>query len=158
MNGSTTDPKARHGTRPGRARLRIVAVTVTVVLLGAGCTAARNDLGTTTEQCFRAIPVGRAAVHGSGTYAGTVLVTVRDLTARGQLRLSTSRDPRAKALCLVAYHGSYHTSDVMRPTGTVPSSGVGSYAVAIVSSPGNFLLGTNIFQMLPKRFRHTHVG
>jgi hypothetical protein len=130
-----------------------------LVVVGAGCTGARNDLGTTSGQCFRAIPVARAAVHGRGSYAGTVLVSVDSLRATSRLRLVADRaGPRVRAICLVAYKGTYRLEQVMGDVGNPPPGGVGTYAVVVVSSPGNLLLGTTLFRTVPVRFRHVSVG
>lgn len=161
--GSLRQPRVAAPGRP-RWRRRAGAATVCLVVLSlpvfcGGCTGARNDLGTTSSQCFRAIPVARAAVHGRGSYAGTVLVSVASLRTTSRLRLVASHaGPNVRALCLVAYKGTYHLEDVTGDVGTAPAGGVGTYAVAVVSSPGNLLLGTVIFRNVPVRFRHVSAG
>jgi len=54
-------------------------------------------------------------------------------------------------VCLAAYTGHFTASSVQKPHGR--SSG--KLAVAVVTSPGNKLLGTVILNRVPVRFQHT---
>jgi hypothetical protein len=137
----------------------VASLLVASLMLCGACTTARNDLGTTSSQCYRAIPVANAAVHGRGTYSGTVLVSVNELRNSGPLRyLAGSAGPSVQALCLVAYQGTYGPADVTDAEGPVLARGKGDYAVVVVSSPGNELVGTGIFHTEPIRLHHPHAG
>ena len=66
-------------------------------------------------------------------------------------QLAHGRGPK-QAVCLAAYTGHFTASAVSKPLGR-PS---GTSAVAVVTTPGNKLLGTLILTKLPVRFEHTH--
>jgi hypothetical protein len=53
-------------------------------------------------------------------------------------------------VCIAAYKGHFTSSEVRKPLGW-PS---GTLAVAVVTSPGNRLLGTLILTHVPVRFQH----
>jgi hypothetical protein len=59
--------------------------------------------------------------------------------------------PKGQSVCLAAYTGHFTASSVQKPHGR--SSG--KLAVAVVTSPGNKLLGTVILNRVPLRFQHT---
>ncbi len=54
---------------------------------------------------------------------------------------------------MAGYSGHFDASEVSKPLGH-PS---GTLAVAVVTTPGNKLLGTLILTRIPVRFRHTHL-
>lgn len=122
----------------------------------AGCSIARNNLGTTNSGCYISLPAAVRAVHGSGHLAGVRLVSVRSLrrSAPDIYRLATQPRPAVQRVCLVAFHGHFRASDVTRPRG-VPA---GRVAVAVLEYPDNRLLGTVILVRPPVHFGHTHLG
>jgi len=140
-------------------RRRAVAAVAAVIVSAAGitgCTAARNTLGTTSSPCFRALPVAKTAVHGRGTFAGVRLISSSEMSKLRHLKgviEARSRTP-VHDVCAVAYRGTFRRDQVARPAGRVPSTGVGHFAVVVVSNPQNELLATVLFLREPLRFRH----
>ena len=141
--------------RMKRFRIRAAALAAGLVLAAsflASCSSARTDLGTTDESCYLALPTAAKAVGGHGHLDG-----VRKFTF-GSLHGMTPRlyDALAKevtkkqAVCLAGYTGHFTAAAVSKPLGR--SSG--TLAVAVVTTPGNKLLGTLIIAKLPVRFQH----
>jgi hypothetical protein len=155
-----------HGRRGARWRwldrpLTLVLLIVTVVGAGA-CGAGRAILGTNTSPCFLALPVAKRAVGGRGSLDGVRLVDVGRLTGRGDRALRELLDlmplPSSHEVCLVAYQGSFTVGQVELPFGPIPPSGVGRYAIAVVTIPGSMLLGTLVVRHEPLSFKHEHLG
>lgn len=148
-------PRARPHRRVGAAALALLGA-----LLGAGCTSARNTLGTSSSPCFRAVAVATDAVEDRGALAGVRLLGARDLEKRPRLRdaLATRAGHAVKNVCAVAFTGQYRTTDVHDPIGHGPGGGVGTIAVALVSYPQDHLLGTLVLKSVPLPFRHEVLG
>ena len=143
----------------GRAT-RWLAVVGAVAALSmaslSGCTAARDTLGTNSSPCYRALALAEDAVHNRGSFAGVRLVSatglkkVRDVD---NVLAQRSKTPLHN-VCAVAYRGSFRLDQVQRPAGRGPASGVGHFAIVVVSSPQNVLLATFVLEREPVRFRH----
>jgi hypothetical protein len=155
-----------HGRRGPRRRwldrpLLLVLSVVTAVGIGA-CGAGRAILGTNTAPCFLALPVAKRAVESRGSLDGVRLVDVTRLTSRGDRALRDLLDlmpiPPSHEVCLVAYQGSFTVGQVQLPFGPIPPSGVGRYAIAVVTIPGSMLLGTLVLRHEPLSFKHEHLG
>jgi hypothetical protein len=134
-----------------------LALSVAALAL-PGC--ARNTLGTTSSPCFQALPVAKEAVHGRGSFVGVRLVSASEMSKLRRLRGvidHRSRTP-VRNVCVVGYSGTFRPDQVSRPAGTVPASGVGHFAVVVVSNPQNKLLATVVLQREPVRFRHLALG
>lgn len=146
-----------------RSRLRrwsaavLVVVASLVSVLLAGCTSARNALGTNSSPCYLALPVAADAVHDRGKFGGVRLVTAKELAKRVRvLRALTERaGTKLHDVCVVEYVGSYTLAQVERPLGEAPPSGVGRYAIVVVTRSTNVLLATVVRNTLPEAFRHT---
>ncbi len=160
------DARPRGHHRPwrrwlGRSLALVLAIAATATGVGA-CSAERNIAGTSTSPCFFALPAARQAVEGRGSFDGVRLVNVAKLTARSDRGLRELLDtlpiPSSREVCLVAYTGSYRADQVERPFGPVPPSGVGRYAIAVVTIPKSMLLGTFVVQREPLSFKHEHLG
>jgi len=140
-----------------RRRLAVVGVVLVMgVSALSGCTAARNTLGTTTSQCYRALAVAEDAVHHRGHFAGVRLLSASQLDGLRRLRgviTARSKTP-VHSVCVVGYNGAYRPDQVSRPAGRVPAGGTGHFAVVVVSTPQNELLATVLLQREPLRFRH----
>ena len=135
----------------GRLALSGLALVVSATVL-TGCTSARTNQGTTDESCYLSLPAAQKAVGGHGHLAGVRKVSLSAL--RGMAPhlygdLSDALSPR-QAVCLAAYKGHFMSSEVQKPLGR--SSG--PLAVAVVTTPGNKVLGTLILERLPVRFQH----
>jgi hypothetical protein len=141
----------------------VLSIAVTAAGIGVGaCGAGRAILGTNTSPCFLALPVAKRAVAGRGSLDGVRLVDVARLTGRGNRALRELLDlmpiPASHEVCLVAYRGSFTVGQVELPFGPIPPSGVGRYAIAVVTIPGSVLLGTLVVQHEPLSFKHEHLG
>jgi len=150
------------GRRTLLAKRRLGAsVSVALVCLGsfavAGCTSARNALGTNSSPCFLALPVAEDAVHHRGTFAGVRLMTAKSLASRVHFLdvLKARAGGTLSDVCVIEYRGKYRLDQVERPLGKMPASGSGSYAIVVVSRSTNRLLATLVRETLPVRFRHT---
>jgi hypothetical protein len=158
-----------HGRRGPRHRWldRPLALVLSIVVTAAGagvgaCGAGRAILGTNTSPCFLALPVAKRAVEGRGSLDGVRLVNVSRLTDRSERALRELLElmpiPPSHEVCLVAYRGSFTVGQVELPFGPIPPSGVGRYAIAVVTIPGSMLLGTLVVQHEPLSFKHEHLG
>ena len=140
----------------------LVLAGCALVLAGAaaGCSSPRNALGTSSSPCFRAVPVASDAVKHRGTLAGIRLVGSKQLARRPHLHelLSARAGHHVVALCIVSFHGRFRLDQVERPFGHAPPSGTGTYAVVVVSSPQNRLLGTLVLAHQPLPLRHEVLG
>jgi len=155
--------RQRCGSRGPSARRLPAAAALSLMCLCsvvAGCTSARNALGTNSSPCFLALPVAKDAVHGRGTFGGVRIDTAKDLAKHVHLlRVLTARaGGKLHDVCVVEYRGSYRLDQVQRPIGRAPDDGVGRYAIVVVSRTSNLLLGTFVRSTLPVRFRHLATG
>jgi hypothetical protein len=141
-----------HWVRLGR---RAGAAAVTVVLAAAlltACSAARTGLGTTDESCYLALPTAAKAVGSHAHLAGVrkySLSGVKSVAPRLYGRLAKDV-PKGRSVCVAAYTGQFTRESVDKPLGRP----AGKLAMAIVTIPGNELLGTLILTKLPVRFQH----
>jgi hypothetical protein len=142
-------------------RRSLGSVVGALLLLGsvgvvAGCTTPRDALGTNASPCFRALPVAADAVGERGALQGVRLLSSATLAHEPRLRsvLSARAGAPVGSVCVFAYRGRYTQQDVQKPLGVPPASGVGSYAVAVVSMPANRLIGTFVLESEPLRFHH----
>ncbi|MGD0380425.1 MAG: hypothetical protein ABSC30_10625 [Acidimicrobiales bacterium] len=146
--------------RGGLRRLVAIGLVALGPLWLAGCTAARDTLGTNSSPCFRALALAEDAVHDRGKFAGVRLVSDSTLDKGSHFEnvLKQRSSTPLHNLCLVAYRGSYRPSQVKRPAGKEPASGVGHFAIVVVSTPQNDLLATFVLEKEPVRFRHLALG
>jgi hypothetical protein len=150
--------------RGHRGRFGSLLVTAAIVAGTAGlsgCAAPRNTLGTNSSPCFRALALAEDAVHDRGAFAGVRLVaysTIAKQHPRLKAALAARSSTRLHNVCLVSYRGTFRPSQVSRPAGTAPPSGVGHFAIVVVSTPQNQLLATFVLEKEPVRFRHLASG
>jgi hypothetical protein len=149
------------GRRARRLRRRPPAVGVAAALLVAalalaGCTAARNNLGTEDSACFVTLPAAVRAVHGAGHLEGVRLEAVTSLRRPAPVVYAVATAPglRVQRVCLVAFHGRFRAADVARRHG----ASSGRLAVVVLEYPDSRLLGTVLFVRPPVRFSHPHLG
>ena len=139
----------------GAGRRGAVAAVVAVCLSAAtlaGCTSARDALGTNSSQCFEALAIAGNAVHLRGTFAGVRLVSLTSFGKAASLRARAG--PSVHDVCVVSYRGTFRFDQVERPLGQEPLDGVGFYAIVIVSNPQDHLLATVVRRTQPLRFGH----
>jgi hypothetical protein len=145
-------------TRPRttvRARLAAaVAALVLAATLLASCSSARTDYGTTDASCYLELPTATQAVGGHGHLEGVRKYTLSGLhNVAPRLYNRLAKDlSKSQGVCIAGYTGHFTAAEVQKPIGK-PS---GTLAVAVVTTPGNKLLGTLILTKLPVRFQHTH--
>ncbi len=136
-------------------RRRLGAVLVGLVMAASlltACSSARTDLGTTDESCYLALPTAAKAVGAHEHLAGVrkySLSGLRGFAPRLYGRL-VDHVPKGRSVCLAAYTGHFSSSSVAKPLGRA----AGTLAVAVVTIPGDDLLGTLILTKLPVRFQH----
>ena len=130
----------------------MAGVLVAAVLL-ASCSAARTGLGTTDESCYLTLPTAAKAVGGHGHLAGVRRFTPGGLRAVAPRLYDKVIDkmPKGRDVCLAAYTGHFTAAGVADPLGHRS----GTVAVAVVTTPGNELLGTLVVSHVPVRFQHT---
>ncbi|HVA02831.1 MAG TPA: hypothetical protein VMU64_03710 [Acidimicrobiales bacterium] len=145
---------------PRLHRLLVISVVALGVSWSSGCTAARNTLGTNSSPCFHALALAADAVHDQGVFAGVRLVSDASLAKHGRMEalIRARSSTPLHSLCLVAYRGTFRLSQVLHPAGRMPSSGVGHFAIVVVSTPQNKLLATFVLEKEPVRFRHLALG
>jgi hypothetical protein len=139
------------GARRRRVALAGLALTLSATVL-TGCTTARTNQGTADESCYLALPTAQKAVGGKGHLAGVRKVslnTLRGMAPRLYGNLSDDM-PAHQAVCLAAYRGHFTKDEVEKPLGRQS----GPLAVAVVTTPGNKVLGTLILNRIPVRFQH----
>ena len=142
-------------------RMLVAALLAVLGTAGlSGCTSARNTLGTNSSPCFRALALAADTVHDRGVFTGVRLVSVSTLVRSRHLAgvLKSRSSTPLHNVCLVSYRGTFRPDQVKRPAGTVPSSGVGHFAVVVVSTPQNVVLATIVLEREPVRFRHLALG
>lgn len=139
-----------------RTALIILLAIVSSVSLG-GCTATRNDLGTTNGSCYVAIPAASGAVHGHGRLLGARLDSVQALKnfapklSEAVLAHDNTLNSR---ICLVAFGGNFSRTSVSSGTG-YPK---GSIAVVVLEYPSSKVIVTFISERSIANFSHTHFG
>ena len=136
-------------------RRRLGAVLVGLVLAASlltACSSARTDLGTTDESCYLALPTAAKAVGSHAHLAGVrkySLSGLHGVAPRLYGRL-VAHVPKGRSVCVAAYTGHFTRSSVAKPLGR----NAGTLAMAVVTIPGDDLLGTLILRKLPVRFEH----
>jgi hypothetical protein len=127
------------------------ALIVAAALLSA-CSGARTGLGTTDESCYLELPTAAKAVGHHGHLSGIRKYSLGSLHGMApRLYGHLSHDvPKGQNVCLAAYTGHFASSAVSKPFGR----GSGTLAVAVVTTPGDKLLGTLILTKIPVRFEH----
>ena len=128
------------------------ALVVAASLL-ASCSSARTDSGTTDDSCYLALPTAAKAVGGHGHLEGVrkyTLSNLRTIAPKLYGRLATTC-PRSRPSASPATRATSPRRRCRSHSGQ-PS---GTLAVAVVTTPGNRLLGTLILSKIPVRFQHT---
>ncbi|MGO8875424.1 MAG: hypothetical protein ACLQNG_06630 [Acidimicrobiales bacterium] len=101
----------------------------------AGCTAARNGLGTGASQCFRVLPEARAAVGKAATFEGvtkargSVLVKALESPGLAATPPEALRQMSRRTTCAVAYRGHFSVAGVARGWAAEPT---GPYHAGVV--------------------------
>jgi hypothetical protein len=100
--------------------------------------------------CYRAIPVGRNAIHDRSAHLiGVHRIPVDQvrshLPASGRAELAAENDT---AVCAMAFHGQFTPGQV----DSAPPAEQGSYALILVSSRELHLVAAVVLQHLPRAF------
>jgi hypothetical protein len=146
--------------RMRRFRLLVISAVALGMSWLSGCTSARDTLGTNSSPCFHALALSADAVHDRGVFAGVRLVSASSLVKLHHLEAVVKQRSTTPLhnVCLVAYRGDFHLTQVQRPAGATPLSGVGHFAIVVISTPQNKLLATFVLAKEPVRFRHLALG
>ena len=132
---------------------RALAALALVGLLGGltgGCGTRPGVSNGSVSACYRAIPVGRGALHDSAaTLIGVHRVPVEQvrshLPAAEQAALDAENDT---AVCAMAFRGQFTPGQV----DAAPTGQSGSYALVLVSSRRLHLVAAIVLDHLPKAF------
>jgi hypothetical protein len=129
---------------------RVLALLAVAALAGACNGAAPGVSNGSVSACYRAIPVGRAALHeGKAHLIGVHRVpidTVRDrLPAQARAELAAEDDT---AVCAMAFRGTFAPGQVE----LAPPGDQGSYAIVLVSSRKLHLVAAVVLDHLPSSF------
>ncbi|MGP0031489.1 MAG: hypothetical protein ACLPVF_13400 [Acidimicrobiales bacterium] len=136
--------------------ISVVAGCVLLATVGAGCTSARSNLGTSDSSCYLALPAAARAVHRQGRLAGVHLYSLGTLRHVAPLVYQAVAPGHATSqrVCVVEFEGRFSESSVADPHGRT----AGRLAVVVTAMPSNRLLGTVLFARTPLHFGHPHVG
>jgi hypothetical protein len=142
--------------RSKRRRAGVVASVAVAVLLAAGCTTARNDLGTSVSSCYRALPVATKAVGSHGRLLAVQRSSLAMLRRQAPHLLADvfTREQSSQAVCVIAFQGHFTSASVSEPHGR--SSG--RLAVVVTTTPSVHLLGTLVFSHSPFGLGRSHFG
>ena len=136
----------------------VVAVATLAMAAGllAGCTSARNDLGTSDSSCYIALPAAARAVGSHGRLIGVHLSTLAALHRQtpGLFDALPNEPPTSQRICTVSFMGSFTSTTVSKPVGRAS----GTVAVVVSTFPSNALLGTVITDRPPPHVGHSHFG
>lgn len=126
------------------------AMLTGLVLLSAGCGTAPGVSNGSVSVCFRAIPVGKAAVHDKNAKLVGVhhipLDQVRShLPAAARSELAAEDDT---AVCEMTFRGTFRPGQVE----LAPPGESGSYALVLVSSKRLHLVRSVVLKHLPRAF------
>jgi hypothetical protein len=134
-----TGSPRRHGGALVAGALSVLLSAATV----AGCTSARNTLGTSASPCFDSLAIAASAVHHRGTFAGVRQVSLTQIGNALGMRSDLGQFGRkVHTVCVVSYHGTFSPAEVQKPLGPPPIGGHGHFAIVIVAKPQNHLVGT----------------
>ncbi len=145
----------RHGGgRPWLVACLSVGCLV-AVSLGAGCTSARAELGTSDSSCYLSLPAATKAVGPHGRLLGVHLFTLDELRSKAPTIYAQVAPHHAttQRVCVMAFSGHFTSYAVSMPHGL----SAGPVAVVVLSSPSNHLLGTVILEQVPLRFAHSRI-
>lgn len=131
------------------ARSRVAAGLLLILVAGCGGAAPGVSNGSVSA-CYRAIPVGRNAVHDSkARLIGVHRVPID--TVRNRLPQSARAELAAEddtAVCAMAFKGPFTSGQVE----LAPPDETGSYALVLVSSRHLHLVAALVLDQLPSSF------
>jgi hypothetical protein len=139
--------------RRARAGLTGCCLLALLPLLLGACAGPRSELGLSDGSCYVALPAAAAAVQHHGRLIGVRLVNVRSL-GRTEPAFHAATAGVGGRVCLVAFRGHFTPDDVVRPFGRTP----GPVAVAVLTYPGNRLLGTVLTPHPHLHFGHSRLA
>jgi hypothetical protein len=133
-----------------RPTIRWVATLVVAVSLTTACTHAVGVSNGSVSACFRAIPVGRAAVHEKkaeliGVHRIPADQVRSHLPEAAQAQLTSENDT---TVCAMSFKGGFASGQV---AGAPPDQS-GKYALVLVTSKRLHLLTALVLDQLPRAF------
>lgn len=135
----------------GRATNRVLGLLAVLPVLLPACSGPTPVVSNgSVSACYRAIPVGRAALADPrarliGVHRIPVEAVRKDLPASARDELATESDT---AVCAMAFHGNF-TAGQVRLAGPEAS---GDYALVLVSSRKLHLVASLVLKKLPHAF------
>ena len=118
----------------------VLAGTLLLTSVLAGCTSSRSSLGTTDNSCYLALPIASHAVHGKGRLVGIQLYSESSLRKKAP-NLSRDLSLSSKAqqkVCVAAYVGRVHQGQRQSTAGpTFGSTRRGRLGDAVERTPRN---------------------
>lgn len=125
-------------------------VLVAALALAAGCASTPGVSNGSVSACYRAIPVGRQALHERGAHLiGVHRIPVDEV--RSHLPLSAQDQLAAEndtAVCEMTFRGDFRSGQV----DMAAAGATGRYALVLVSSKKLHLVGAVVLQRLPEAF------
>lgn len=136
-------------TRERRALAAMVGLAAAMGVAGCGAPAPGVSNGSVSA-CYRAIPVGRNALHNPsakliGVHRVPVDAVRSHLPAGARAELAAENDT---AVCAMSFHGVFAPGQV----DLAPASQQGDYALILVSSRKLHLVATFVLKQLPRAF------
>lgn len=135
-----------------RHSLKMRRATVVLVLVStlSACTQTPGVSNGSVSVCYRAIPIGRSAIHEKsaklvGVHRLPADVVRSHLPPSAQSQLADENDT---AVCAMTFHGTFRAGQVDRAS---PQQ-TGTYAIVVVSSLRLHLLGSVVLDQLPPMF------
>ncbi|MDE3202734.1 MAG: hypothetical protein KGQ66_00765 [Acidobacteriota bacterium] len=130
-------------------RPKHVVLAASLLLLGA-CSNTPGVSNGSVSVCFRAIPVGRSAIHAHhasliGVHRVPVDAVRRHLPPAAQAQLTAENDT---SVCVMAFRGDFTSADVE----LAPPGRSGHYALLLVTSRQLKLIASVVLESLPRAF------
>jgi hypothetical protein len=129
-----------------RSRRGLALVLVMCALVLAACASPRNDLGSGSTACFKALPAAVTAVGHQGRYLGVRQVSAASLAKRHPEFASLGKE----TICVVAFQGTFGPGSVKEASPGVS----GTYALVAVDAKTAKEVAAVITSRLPLRFAH----
>lgn len=128
----------------------LTSLALTALLTATACTTTPGVSNGSVSVCYRALPLGRAAIHDRhakliGVHRVPVEAVRTHLPATAQYELAADDDT---SVCAISFKGAFRAGQV----DLAPPGQSGDYALVLVSSKKLHLVATVVLTHLPKAF------